>query len=235
MNILAFGSHPDDVEATCFGTLMKCKARGDNIFITLTTSGNIGSNLHSSREEIAAIREKEALAAAKFYGASVDFLRFDDEGVFDTPETRRAFINSIRKADPDVILTHCPWDGSTDHGMTGKIICEVLLSLPGKLVPADVAPIKKAPSVFFWDIPGGRCFDPEIYVDIGEYIEQKIEALKCHESQIPWMNVFIQDDFSEFMRVLSRFRGTQCGCKYAEGFIGYRYNGYIANPGLLCF
>ena len=79
MNILAFGAHPDDVEEMCFGTLMKYRAQGDTIFIALSTSGNIGSNCHASREEIAAIREKEQLQAAAPLEAKVKFLRFDDE------------------------------------------------------------------------------------------------------------------------------------------------------------
>ena len=64
MNILAFAAHPDDVEEMCFGTLMKYHAQGDQIYIVLSTSGNIGSNWHDSCEELAAIREKEQLEAA---------------------------------------------------------------------------------------------------------------------------------------------------------------------------
>lgn len=73
MNILAFGAHPDDVEEMCFGTLMKYRAQGDTIFIALSTSGNIGSNCHASREEIAAIREKEQLQAAAPLEAKVKY------------------------------------------------------------------------------------------------------------------------------------------------------------------
>ena len=76
MNILAIGAHPDDIEVSCGGTLLKYKAMGHNIFIALTTSGNQGSNLHTSREEIAGIREKEQLEAAKLYNAKVRFFAF---------------------------------------------------------------------------------------------------------------------------------------------------------------
>ena len=122
----------------CFGTLMKYRAQGDTIFIALSTSGNIGSNCHASREEIAAIREKEQLQAAAPLEAKVKFLRFDDEELRDTPETRNAFLNAIRWANPDVILTHSPADTSTDHAATSKLITEVLLVVGAKLVPTDV-------------------------------------------------------------------------------------------------
>jgi LmbE family N-acetylglucosaminyl deacetylase len=233
MNILAIGSHPDDIEYMCAGTLLKYKKAGHLIFIALTTSGNIGSNQHSSREEIAAIREKEQLEAAKYYAAEVRFLRFDDEGLQDTPQTRKAVIEAVRWANPEVILTNPPWDGSTDHAMTGRIVSQVLLSLPGKLIPADVPPIQKAPSLFFWDTGGGIDFNPEILVDISEFMETKLEALHKHESQYAWMKTFMEDDLYEACRVLARFRGVQRGCKYAEGFVGHKVLGYFADYRLL--
>jgi N-acetylglucosamine malate deacetylase 1 len=233
MNILAIGSHPDDIEYMCAGTLLKYKQAGHKIFIALTTSGNIGSNLHESRNEIAAIREKEQLEAAKFYEAEVRFLRFDDEGLQDTPETRKAVIEAIRWANPEVILTNPPWDGSTDHAMTGRIVSQVLLSLPGKLILASLPPIQKAPSLFFWDTGGGINFNPEILVDISEFMETKMEALHKHQSQYAWMLTFMEDDLYEACRILARFRGIQRGCKYAEGFVGHKVLGYFADYRLL--
>ena len=132
MNILALGSHPDDVEFLCAGTLLKYKQQGHKIFIALTTSGNIGSNLIEGREEIARIREAEQLEAAKLYEAEVRFLRYDDEGLVDSQQVRRNILNAIRWANPEVIFTNPPCDRSTDHNMTGTLVGRVMLSLPGK-------------------------------------------------------------------------------------------------------
>ena len=233
MNVLAFAAHPDDVEEMCFGTLMKYRAQGEQIFIALSTSGNIGSNLHSSREEIASVREKEQLCAAEPLEAKVKFLRFEDEGLQDTPETRNAFLNAIRWANPDVILTHSPADTSTDHAMTSKLITEVLLIVGAKLVPTEEPPIEKTPSVFFWDIPGGFCFEPQIYVDITDVMDQKIAAMACLQSEMAWMEGFLHDDYLDSMRAQSRFRGYQYGCKYAEGFTAYQVLGFVADYRLI--
>ena len=73
MNILAVAAHPDDVEFYCAGTLLKYARAGHRIFVALTTSGNIGSNIIEGREEIARIREAEQLEAAKVYGAAGAF------------------------------------------------------------------------------------------------------------------------------------------------------------------
>ena len=233
MNILALGAHPDDVEFLCAGTLFKYKQQGHKIFIALTTSGNQGSNEYDSREEIAAIREAEQLEAAKLLDAEVRFLRFDDEGLLNTPESRRAVINAIRWANPDVIFTNYPQDPSTDHGTTGRIVSEVILSLPGKNIPADEMPCMKKVSVFFWDVPAGIDFLPEVYVDISDVMDLKLEALSKHESQINWMAVFSDDNFLEYCQTLNRLRGIQAGCKYAEGFRAYRIHGYMPSFKLL--
>ena len=103
MNILAVGSHPDDIEFACAGTLEKYHRAGHRIFVALTTSGNQGSNILTGREEIAKVREEEQLEAAKLYGAQVRFLRFDDQLLMDTAELRRAILDAMRWANPSVL------------------------------------------------------------------------------------------------------------------------------------
>lgn len=230
MNILAFGAHPDDIEFLCAGTLLKYRKQGHKIFIALTTSGNTGSNDIPSRDETAAIREKEQLAAAKYYDADVRFLRFEDEGLQDTPETRRAVLTAIRWANPDIILTNPPWDPSTDHGMTGRLVTQVLLSVGGKQHPADLPPIDKTPQVFFWDIPGGIGFQPEFYVDISQEMDTKLKAIQCHESQNAWTSTFMDDGFLEYAQALSKFRGLQAAVDFAEGFVSHKMYAFMADP-----
>ncbi len=233
MNILAFGAHPDDVEIFCAGTLLKYAASGHKIFVASATSGNQGSNIIEGREEIARVREAEQLEASKVYGAQVRFLRYDDEGLFDNEEVRRNVLNAVRWADPDVIFTHYPSDGSTDHNTIGTIVTRVMLSLPGKNVKADVPSIQKSPSLFYWDTAAGLHFDPEYYVDITQFIEKKLQALAFHKSQFAWMGTFQTKDLGDFTRTISEFRGIQCGFPYAEAFRAFRMHGYMANHKLL--
>jgi N-acetylglucosamine malate deacetylase 1 len=233
MNILALGAHPDDVEFLCAGTLLRYRAQGHRIFIALTTSGNQGSNVYDSREQIGAMREAEQLAAAKVLDADVRFLRYDDELLLDSLDARRAVINAMRWAQPDVIFTNPPWDPSPDHAETGKIVSKLMLSLPGKNIPADEPPVAKKVSLFYWDIPGGIDFLPEVYVDIGDTLDRKLAALSNHRSQVEWMANYTDDDFLEYCTTLARFRGIQAGCKYAEGFRAFRIHGYMPNFKLL--
>lgn len=233
MNVLALFSHPDDVEFLCGGTLLKYKDQGHKIFIALTTSGNIGSNVIEGREEIARTREAEQLEAARFYEAEVRFLRNDDEGLIDTPEVRRQVINAIRWADPDVIFTNFAGDRSTDHNTTAAIAGRVMLSLPGRNIPADEAPIERVPSLFYCDTAAGLHFEPEVYVDISETYDRKIQALECHKSQYAWMDTFQVHGFVDHCRILAEYRGLAAGCRYAEGFRAYRIHGYMPDFKLL--
>ena len=227
MNILAIFAHPDDVEWYCAGTLLKYRQAGHKIYIALTTSGNTGSNDMDSREEIAATRESEQLAAAKYLDAETMFLRFEDESLFDTPETRRTVLTAIRWADPDVIFTHHPEDPSTDHNMTARLVTEVLLSVGGKHHCADLPPIRKAPAVFF---EGMKCF-----VDITDQMDTKMEMLRCHRSQVGWMETFHEgEDFTEQIVTIDRMYAIWSGSgKYAEGFESHRILGYCADYRLL--
>lgn len=227
MNILALGAHPDDVEFMCGGTLFKYRAQGHKIFIALTTSGNQGSNEYDDRETIAAIREAEQLEAAALVDAQVRFLRFDDELFLDSLVARRAVINAMRWADPDVIFTNPPWDPSPDHAETGKIVSRLMLSLQGKNIPADEPPVGKKVSLFFWDTAAGIDFLPEAYVNIDDFLDLKLQALAKHKSQVAWMAHYAEGDFREYSAILARFRGIQAGCRHAEAFRAFRIHGYM--------
>jgi LmbE family N-acetylglucosaminyl deacetylase len=233
MNILAIGAHPDDVEFYCAGTLLKYARAGHRIFITLTTSGNIGSNVIEGRQEIARIREAEQLEAAKLYPAEVRFLRNDDEGLLDSAELRSSLIDAIRWASPDVIFTHFPGDMSTDHNVTGTVVGRIMLSLPGKNVPAKEAPMTKAPALFYWDTGAGLHFEPEAYVDVSDTMEDKLRALALHKSQFAWLSTFQEVSLTEHCRIVGTFRGLAIGRPFAEGFRAYRIHGYMPDFKLL--
>lgn len=232
MNILAFGAHPDDIEYSVAGTLLKYKSQGHKIFIALSTSGNTGSNVIPTIEEVARTREAEMLEAAKLYDAQVRFLRFDDERLLDTNETRTAVLDALRWAQPDIIFTHNPTDESPDHATTSKLVRAMMLSLPGKLQQSTMPTCEKVPSLFFWENGMGVDFLPEAYVDITEFFDLKLEALMKHKSQQAWMEVF-NSELGEDVRISARFRGNQIGVKYAESFRGFRIHGYMPDFRLL--
>ena len=232
MNILAVCAHPDDIECSVGGTLLKYRKQGHKIFIALTTSGNTGSNIMTDVKEIERVREAEMLESAKVYDAEVRFLRNDDERLLDTNETRTQVLDALRWADPDVIFTHNAQEESPDHYMTSHLVRSMMLSLPGRNQQSHEKPCKKAPSLFMWETGFGIGYLPEVYVDISEECDEKIRAIELHKSQFAYMSDF-GAQLGEDVRTHARFRGIQCGCKYAECFRAFRIHGYMPDFKLL--
>lgn len=229
MNILAFMAHKEDAALLCAGTLMKYKAMGHEIYIAVAT----GNEIPWGAEEM---------------DAQVRLLGFEETQLLDNMTTRAATLTAMRWANADIILTHAPWDGDGEHAIAGKLVADSLLIVGGKLHPADLPPIQKLPHLFYTDTLAGNAlqnrytmrnyrttdqtfyltpgvhsnawFDPEVYVDISDYAQQKF-------AMIP--DVVLQ----EGMQAQNRIRGVQMGCKYAEGFTGHRIVGHIADYRLL--
>lgn len=223
MNILAIGAHPDDVELSCGGTLAKYAKMGHKVFTATATNGNIGSAT-LPMEEIAKIRKEEARQAAAVIGAEYICLDYDDEMFFETKQARLDFINLVRYCKADVILTHTPHDYNPDHMLTSKIINDIAVMIPIAKIETKCKPYDKIPIIAYFETANGHGFIPTEYVDITDVMDIKKEMYSKHVSQVQWMSDNYKDavgdnNFFDGIEVTARFRGNQCGVKYAEGFI----------------
>ena len=222
MNILAVGAHPDDIEEYCAGTLAKYASMGHKVFICTATSGNIGSAT-IPKDEIAAIRKKEAAASAAIIGAEYICLDYDDELFYEDVSVRINFINMVRHCKPDVIFTHNPHDYNPDHMLVSKIIDDIQVMLPIAKIETEEEPWPILPEVYYFEPVKSLGFNPTDYVDISDHFETKKKMFLCHESQRQWMSDnyqgFSDEDYFESVLVTAAFRGMQCGVKYAEAFV----------------
>ncbi len=236
MNILAVGAHPDDIETYCGGTLAKYAALGNKVFMAIATDGCCGSG-ELSREESAKLREKESRNSAAVIGAELIWMGFEDAMLFDTREVRLRFLDMQRYCKADVVLTHNPVCYSADHEATCRIMRAVDNLVPNVNVVTKHKHDKLA-MMYHWERQSGMGFIPTHYVDITEYMDQKIEMMACHKSQVDWMDINYkqtfegEDNFFEGIVVQSRYRGLQCGVKYAEGFVGV-FDAFRVPPGSL--
>lgn len=219
MNILAVGCHPDDIEIACAGTLAKYAREGNNVTVCHVANGDKGHVLIMP-EELKKIRTAEAECAAALIGAKevVNIDVGDLDVNMHNQDTVEKMIDLIRRVKPDVILTHSPVDYMNDHVQVSKLVFDASFSasVPHKFTEHEAYP--DIVPIYYMDTLAGVNFLPEDYVDISETIELKLEALACHESQIKWMLEHDKIDFIDFVRTCSKFRGLQCGTKYAEAF-----------------
>lgn len=225
MNVLAIGAHPDDIETYAAGTLAKYAKLGHKVFMATATNGNVGSAT-LSMEEIARVRKQEARNSAAIIGAEYICLDYDDEMFFEDKQARLKFINLVRYCKADLILTHYPKDYNPDHELTSKIVNDIAVMIPIEKIRTEAQPYDKIPVIAYFEPANGHGFVPTEYVDISDVMDIKISMCRAHKSQIQWMKDNFKDaignsdsDFFENYIISARYRGIQCGVKYAEGFI----------------
>ena len=217
MRVLAVGAHPDDIEILCAGTLARYAADGADVVMCVATDGAAG-HMEISPDELADIRERETRASAEVLGADLIWLGLPDEWVFDDPSTRLLFVDAIRRARPDVILTHPPNDYHPDHRAVSELVfnASFVASLPN--IETEHEAHTTVPPIRYMDTLAGKGFHPTDFVDISATFDTKRRMLACHASQIDWLRDHDDIDIIEFMTVVSKTRGLQAGVAYAEGF-----------------
>lgn len=195
MNILAIGAHPDDIEFGCGGTLIKYAQKKHNVYLLVLTCGEVGGD--------PGIRKKEQQKAAKYIGAKeVFFGGFKDTYL---PEDRSLIMSIesvIDKVNPQVVFINYLYDVHQDHREAAK---------------ACLSATRYIKEVLYYEVPTTQHFEPEVFVDIGDILEKKLDLLKMHKSQVNRTRVE-NLTILESAKSCANFRGFQGRVKYAEGF-----------------
>ncbi len=224
VNVLAFGAHGDDLEMFCGGTLARCAARGDRVFMCVVTDGR--GRPKGDPDQIAAIRKAEAQASADVIGAELIWLGVPDGDLKTDDATRHLFIETIRRTSPDIIITHPADDYHPDHRNTNYLTLDASQVARTANYPSQYPPHRGQVPVAFMDSERGINFIPEEYVDVSDVWATKLKMLDCHVSQLmpegydPNFQLPDPKDnlFHHYVSVLSGFRGLACSIAYAEGF-----------------
>jgi len=219
VKVLAVGAHPDDLEILCGGTLARYVRDGHDVVMCHASLGDRGSFEHTS-QEIAAIRREEARRAAAVCGADHVTLGLHDAEIDAAdPEQRRLVVDLVRDTRPDVIITHHPGDYMGDHNEVSKLVFECSFHATLPLLETAKPHHGLVTPIYYMDTIMGLGFQPTEYVDVTDVIETKTEMLEAHQSQLVWLRDHDGVDIVEQMRAATRFRGLQCGARYAEGFV----------------
>ena len=181
---LCIVAHPDDIEFYCGGTVLKMTKRGVLVDFVLATSGDKGSHdSRVAREELATTREQEQAAAAYVLGVKrVSFLRHPDAELTENLDLRRELVREIRATKPDVLLTFDPFGGyryHPDHRVVGRVAMDAAwpCARDPLTYPEEGAPHETAEA---WCFAGEH---PNLEIDVGDVIEDKVEARLAHTSQ----------------------------------------------------
>ena len=192
---MAIVAHPDDIEFSCAGTLARWAKAGARISYVLLTSGDVGINEPGmTRARAIEIREAESRAAAQVAGATeIIFLHEPDGMLQATLEVRKKLVREIRRFRPEVVLTGDPtvvWAGANyinhpDHRAAALAAIEATFPAAGQPnlfeeLQEEGLSAHKPRKVYVntWGDPA------DVYINIEDTIEIKIEALRCHKSQM---------------------------------------------------
>lgn len=183
-------AHPDDAEFTVGGTLVRWARAGCGITLLAITSGNAGTHdPRHTRESLARLREEEQRAAARVLGAEgLVFLGRDDCELFPTPELRRTLVREIRRVRPEVLVCGDPqawfygdaYLNHPDHRAAAAAALEAVFPCAETaLVFPEEGPPHAVSAVYV-----ATPLDPTDWIDITGTIDGKLEALRCHGSQL---------------------------------------------------
>ncbi|PPL03899.1 PIG-L deacetylase family protein [Parapedobacter indicus] len=221
--VLAIVAHPDDAELLCAGTLALLKDKGWRVEMATMTPGD-GGTVTLSREEISAVRKREAASAAALLEAPYQCLECEDIFVMYDKPTLLKVIELIRRTRPRMVFTMSPSCYMVDHEMTSKLVQTACFSAGVKNIETASPPFFFTPYLYYADAMEGKDrygaeVVPGMVVDITDKIALKEQMLACHESQRNWLREHHgMDEYLLAMRAFSAKRGEAVRVRYGEGF-----------------
>jgi N-acetylglucosamine malate deacetylase 1 len=218
IDILAFGAHPDDVELSCSGTLLKHISIGYSVAIADLTRGELGTRGNAT------LRKKEAELAAKIMGVKHRENISLPDGFFEISLLK--VITVIRKYKPKIVLTNALKDRHPDHGRGAKLVSEACF-LSG-LVKIKTGKQEPHRPLAVYHYIQDRYIQPDFVVDITPFIDKKMEAIKAYSSQFYNPNSKEREtpisakNFFDYVKQKHREYGRFINVEFAEGFVKSR-------------
>ena len=226
-DVIAFGTHPDDAEIRCGGTLIKLADAGLRVVIVDLVRGELGTRGSSE------IRAQEAADSSRIIGLhGRQNLELQDGDIASTMEAKREVVETLRRWRPKAIFLPYWEDRHPDHSNASRLIYEATF-LSG-LMRFETGQEPHRPTQLFYYM-GWVEFTPTFIVDITEQAERKLEAIYSFGTQFradtergpqtrltrPTTDWLIRSRMAHF--------GSRIRCKYGEGFL-IRGHLEVANP-----
>jgi len=219
LDLLAIAAHPDDVELTCGGTLLKAAEQGYKTGILDLTAGEMGTR--GTPET----RLKEAAAAANIlHVAHRENLRLPDAHLEVSNDMKLAVARRIRALQPHTVILPY-WEGRhPDHYNAARLGYEgcFLAGLKQLAIEGEAfRPFKILYSTVYF-----REVRPTFVVDISRHYERRYKAILAYHSQFrptakdKKSKVDIPlDRLHREVNLIARYYGQMVGVEYAEPFL----------------
>jgi LmbE family N-acetylglucosaminyl deacetylase len=222
---LAVYAHPDDPEVSCGGTLAHWARAGAVVRLVVVNAGDKGSlDASTDPAELSERRAREVDAAAAVLGLEgVDRLGLPDGEVVNDVALRGRLVALVRALRPEVVI--CPDPTAVFFGDTyvnHRDHREVGWAVVDAVAPAASSPLyfpdEGEPHQVGALLLSGT-FEPDVWVDISDAVELKVEAVHSHESRVGGDPALV----AELLRARTAESGAQVGVEHAEAFRRVRF------------
>ena len=220
LDVLAFGAHPDDVELSCSGTLLKLKEEGSKIGVVDLTMGELGTR------GTVDTRKKESDSSSKILNIDVrENLDLGDGWFENNQENKLKVIQAIRKYQPTIIFANAIDDRHPDHPRAAKLLDEAFFLSGLKKIETQDNGITQdiwRPKHLFHYVQY-RYVKPDFVVDVTPYYETKMKAILSFKSQFyePGKEsdtLISSKKFLDFIKGRSHEMGSSIQVEHGEGF-----------------
>lgn len=228
LDILVFGSHPDDAELGAGATIAKEIARGKKVGVVDLTRGELGTR------GTAEIRDREASESAKILGLSVrENLGMADGFFVNDKDHQMEVIKAIRKYRPEIVLCNAIEDRHIDHAKGSNLVGDACFLSGLRKIETQIegkGQEQWRPKTVYRYIQW-KNIEPDFVVDVTGFINKKVESIKAYGSQIYDPNSdepktpISSQNFLDSVTYRARDLGRLIGVEHAEGFIAERYVG----------
>ena len=215
--VLAVVAHPDDAELLCAGTLWRARQDGAAVGICIMCRGDKGQPPRKV-VNLAAVRRREAKAAAKLLDAALFTLGIADSELSDTFAVRRKVVQVYRTFRPTLVLAHALNDYHADHRAAGALAEVATWACTSMGIATAAERLDQPPALWWMDTIGMHDFTPGFYVDVTGAAELKRQMLAAHKSQISRGADGAFIPLEAAMLSQCRARGRQAGVEAAEAF-----------------
>jgi LmbE family N-acetylglucosaminyl deacetylase len=217
--VLVVVAHPDDEVLGCGGALARHAYGGSDISLMVLTDGVSarGKNLESAQLRSNELREScQVLGINSIIQEDLPDNRLDSVPLLEIAQKILPILNAVK---PQVIYTHYLYDLNQDHSAVSRAVR--IATRPSSVTNFESILMMEVPSSTEWAFGEIQAFHPNYFVPLDQtHLNCKLEALSKYASELrnpPHPRC------AEHAVISAKFRGSQIGYEYSEGFMMLRH------------